>query len=72
MLTYIPLVVLGVFVFRWFTKTPEKQDKETQTHPWTGLQVLDLMEFETDSSDTWEGYFNSDCSSGQLEDKKDV
>ena len=71
MLTYIPLVILGAIAYRWFSK-PKKQDKETQTYPWTGLQVLDLMEIETDSSEVFEEYFNSDCSSREFEDKKDV
>ena len=50
----------------------EKRDKQTQTEPWCGMNVIDLMDIETDTSDTWEGfeYNSSNCSSPQSEDKK--
>ena len=77
MFAYLPLVIVGTFVYRVFIYKPvhvETHDKTTQTEPWCGVNVIDLMEIETDctSDDTWAGYFSSDCSNRDLEDKKDV
>ena len=71
MLSYLTLVMFGGFLYRMYCGV-EKRDKQTQTEPWCGMNVIDLMDIETDTSDTWEGfeYNSSYCSSPQSEENK--
>ena len=75
MLSYIPVVLLGAIgVYRYFFSSVVKTyEKSTQTEPWTGLAVLDLMsESDTSSTMSYEwGVFNSDFSSRESSDTLD-
>ena len=75
MFAYIPFVILGSIVYRVLVYSPERvstRDKQTQTEPWCGMNILDLMDVETDSSSSWECEINSSNSSCTENTKKNV
>ena len=76
MIAYLPFVLFGTFVYRTFIYSPTRvstRDKGTQTEPWCGMNILDLMDVSSDTTSSWEYEVenSSDCSSRET-DKKNV